>query len=177
MPVRIVVASTNPVKIEAVRLGFLAWLPGEELVVLPVDAPSEISVQPMSDEETYRGAKNRVRNAMKIEPGADFWAGIEGGVEEHPEGLAAFAWIVVQSKERYGSARSAMFFLPKTVSELVRQGVELGKADDIIFYRSNSKQANGAIGLLTGDRVTRTDLYEHAVLMAIAPVLNAELYP
>lgn len=176
MAVRIVVASTNPVKIEAVRIGFTTWLKEKEIIVSGIDVPSEISSQPMTDLETLLGANNRVNSAMQALPGADYWSGIEGGVEELPDGMAAYAWIVVRSSTRTGVARSAAFFLPKSVSELVRQGVELGDADDIVFSRINSKRANGAIGLLTDDRVTRTDLYSHAVLLALAPVLNSDLY-
>jgi inosine/xanthosine triphosphatase len=176
MTVCIVIASTNPVKIEAVRLGFSAWLNGEEIIVSSIDVPSGISNQPMSDSETFLGASNRVNSAMQAHPDANFWAGIEGGVEELADGMAAYAWIIVRSKTRTGVARSAAFILPKSVSELVRQGVELGEADDIVFSRVNSKRSNGAIGLLTDDRVTRTDLYSHAVLLALAPVLNSDLY-
>ena len=176
MIIRIIVASTNPVKIEAVRIGFTAWLKEDEIIVTGIDVPSGISNQPMTDSETYLGASNRVGSAMQNIPDANFWAGIEGGVEELPDGMAAYAWIVVRSKTRTGVARSAAFFLPKSVSELVRQGVELGEADDIVFSRINSKRANGAIGLLTDDRVTRTDLYSHAVVLALAPVMNSDLY-
>lgn len=176
MTVRVVVASTNPVKIEAVRLGFVTWLTEDEIIVTGVDVPSGISNQPMTDSETYLGASNRVNSAMQALPDADFWVGIEGGVEELPDGMAAYAWIIVRSKTRTGVARSAAFFLPKAVSELVRQGIELGEADDFVFSRINSKRANGAIGLLTDDRVTRTHLYSHAVLLALAPVLNSDLY-
>lgn len=176
MPVRIVVASTNPVKIEAVRLGFAAWLNAEDIHVSSVDVPSGIRLQPLSDMETYQGASNRVNSAMQVELDADYWAGVEGGVEELPDGMAAFAWIVIRSKTRTGVARSASFFLPHSVTQLVRQGIELGVADDIVFSRVNSKQNNGAIGLLTDDRVTRTDLYSHAVVLALAPIMNVDLY-
>ena len=39
-----------------------------------------------------------------------------------------------------GKSRTATFFLPEEVAELVRQGQELGSADDIVFNVSNSKQ-------------------------------------
>jgi len=59
---------------------------------------------------------------------------------------------------------------------LVRQGVELGEADDRIFGRNNSKQQNGAVGLLTGDAVDRAGLYVPAVIFALIPFKNPELY-
>jgi non-canonical (house-cleaning) NTP pyrophosphatase len=33
----------------------------------------------MGDEETLQGARNRVRNARAMLPGADFYCGLEGG--------------------------------------------------------------------------------------------------
>jgi non-canonical (house-cleaning) NTP pyrophosphatase len=59
---------------------------------------------------------------------------------------------------------------------LVRQGKELGEANDIVFERSNSKQNDGAIGLLTGNVIDRTKLYEHGVIMALVAFKNPEIY-
>lgn len=172
---KIVVASTNPVKIEAVRLGFAAMFPGETIDARGVSVPSGVSDQPMSDAETYQGAYNRARNAREIAPDADFWAGVEGGCDEQHGDLLAFAWIVILSKESAGSSRTATFALPHEIAALVRQGVELGTADDIVFGRSNSKQANGAVGILTSDAIDRTRYYEHAVILALVPFKNPTL--
>jgi inosine/xanthosine triphosphatase len=105
MTIRVVVASNNPVKIEAVRLGFVTWLKEDEIIVTGIDVPSGIGKQPMTDSETYLGASNRVNSATQALPDADFWVGIEGGVEELPDGMAAYAWIIVRSKTRTGVAR------------------------------------------------------------------------
>ncbi len=90
--------------------------------------------------------------------------------------MAAFAWIVVRSQEMIGKARTGTFFLPPAVAELIRQGKELGEADDIVFGRSNSKQENGAVGLLTDNVIDRTQLYEHAMILALIPFKNESLY-
>ena len=76
-----------------------------------------------------------------------------------------------------GTAGADEFFLPEKVAELVRQGVELGEADDRVFSRNNSKQGNGAIGLLTDDAIDREGLYVPAVIFALIPFKNPELYP
>jgi len=138
--------------------------------------PSGVSDQPMTDAETLHGALNRAANAQTAEPAADFWVGIEGGCEVLEGELACFAWAVVRSKELVGKGRTGLFFLPEAVARLVRQGVELGHADDLVFNRSNSKQQNGAIGLLTGDVIDRLAYYEHAMVMALVPFRNKELY-
>jgi non-canonical (house-cleaning) NTP pyrophosphatase len=59
---------------------------------------------------------------------------------------------------------------------LIEEGIELGEADDIVFGMTNSKQESGAVGLLSGDVITRTTYYEHAVVLALLPFKNQDLY-
>ncbi|HQA29691.1 MAG TPA: inosine/xanthosine triphosphatase, partial [Brevefilum fermentans] len=90
--------------------------------------------------------------------------------------MISFAWVVVLSGERVGSSRTAHFKLPAEVKNLVEAGMELGDADDVVFGIENSKQKSGAVGLLTGDVVTRKTLYEQAVILALIPFKQPELY-
>lgn len=172
----IVVASQNPVKMQAAQTGFRRMFPSGQFEVQGVNVPSGVSVQPMTDAETLQGAWNRTQAAAHLHPQADYWVGIEGGVEEHRSDLAAFAWVVIQANGLTGKGRSGTFFLPPQVADLVRAGKELGEADDIVFKRFNSKQENGAIGILTGDVIDRMQLYEHAVILALVPFKHPELY-
>lgn len=174
--IRILVASQNPVKIEAVRDALQAFLNGE-MEITGVSVPSGVSDQPMSEAETLQGASTRVSKSIDLHPGFDYYVGLEGGVEETASGLMAFAWMIISDGQRIGKARTASFFLPPKVAELVHSGMELGHADDVVFAQSNSKQQNGAVGLLTNDVITRKSLYQPAVQMAFIPFLNPELYP
>jgi len=152
--VKVVIASKNPVKINAVLKSFeLCW----DAAIDPVSVrvPSGVSDQPMNEDETLLGARTRVNNAKMLHPNADFYVGIEGGVALVGERLFAYAWIVVLQSEKESHARTATFELPPRIRELISQGMELGDADDLVFQQKNSKQQNGAVGLLTGDRVTR----------------------
>jgi len=176
MPV-IAVASANPVKIKAARRGFERMFPDQQFTIQSVIAPSGVSHQPLTSMETLAGARNRIANAFALYPTADYWIGIEGGVEEEDGMMTAFAWVAVRTADRIGQARSGAFALPPAVADLVREGKELGEADDIIFGRINSKQANGAIGLLTEDALDRAALYEQAVILALVSFKNPELYP
>lgn len=173
---RIIVASNNPVKLQAVQMGFSSMFPGETFEVEALAVPSGVSEQPMTSAETLLGAIHRAENARQKSPLADYWAGVEGGVEEEADGLAVFAWIVILSRTRCGQARTGTFYLPPRVAELVREGRELGEADDIVFGRTNSKQKNGAIGILTDDAIDRARYYEQAVIMALIPFKNPALY-
>jgi inosine/xanthosine triphosphatase len=173
---RVVIASGNPVKVQAVHNGLRRMFPAVALELSTVAVSSGVGHQPMSDAETLAGALNRAENAAALAPEADLWVGIEGGVQGIGAELAAFAWVVVRSQERTGKGRTGTFFLPPAVAELVRHGVELGDADDRVFGRSNSKQENGAVGILTGDVIDRAALYEEAMILALIPFKNEALY-
>src|SRR4051794_16334037 len=154
---KLVVASTNPVKLAAAAGGFRKMFPDVKFNIDGVHVESGVGHQPMNDHETLLGARTRAENARKVVVDADYYFGIEGGVQERDGVLEAFAWVVVISRDgKIGEARTATFQLPKRIAELVRAGVELGEADDRVFGRSNSKQTNGAVGLLTHDVVDRT---------------------
>jgi len=173
---RIVIASHNPVKLEAVLKGFSRLFPDEEFKVQPISVDSGVSDQPMTDQAARKGAITRAKNARNAIPEGSYWVGVEGGCDYLEGELVAFAWIVVLGNGMHGSARTALFRLPKDVQVLVESGLELGDADDRVFGRKNSKQKSGAVGLLTSDVVTRTSLYEQAVILALVPFKNPDLY-
>jgi inosine/xanthosine triphosphatase len=174
---KLIVASTNPVKLAAAAGGFAKMFPNMKFNVDGVCVESGVGHQPMNDDATLLGARTRAENGRRVVVDADYYFGIEGGVQERDGELEAFAWIVVISRAgRIGEARTATFQLPKRIAELVRAGVELGEADDQVFGRSNSKQTNGAVGLLTRDVLDRTKYYEQAVVLALIPFANCELY-
>lgn len=174
---KVIIASQNPVKIEATKIAFKKMFSDQEFEFEGVSAESGVSDQPMSDEETLKGALNRAENASRENSKADYWVGIEGGLEEHPEGMMCFAWMAIKNVDgKIGYGKSSTFFLPNEVTKLVKEGRELGDADDIVFKRNNSKQANGAVGLLTDNVITRTIYYVDAIIMALIPFKNKELY-
>lgn len=174
---KIIVASKNPVKINATQAAFEKMFPEESFSVEGVSVSSGVSDQPMTDDETYEGASNRASNARKEVPEANYWVGLEGGLETKGGQMEAFAWMVVLAKDgEMGKGRTGTFFLPPPVADLIKQGKELGEADDIVFGKTNSKQANGAVGLLTDDVVTRAEYYEAAMIFALIPLKNSKLY-
>ena len=79
---KIIIASKNPVKINATLSGFQKMFPNEQFEIECISVPSDVSEQPKNDSETFFGAQNRASNACKEKPGADFCVGIEGGIEE-----------------------------------------------------------------------------------------------
>jgi inosine/xanthosine triphosphatase len=174
---KIIVASKNPVKIQAVQNGFLEMFPNQEMNFEGISVPSDVSDQPIGNDETFTGAWNRATNAQTEMPNADFWVGVEGGNIKHGTAeMEVMAWIVILSKDLTGKARTAGFFLPPKVIDLINQGYELGDADDIIFGLDNSKQKMGSAGLLTDGVMNRLRFYVPAVVLALIPFLKPELY-
>jgi inosine/xanthosine triphosphatase len=195
--VRVVVGSTNKVKVESARRAFALAFPGATIEVQGASSPSGVSDQPMGDEETRKGAFNRAAGAAAAAAasalasssdggGVDFAVGLEGGCAEEDIDLPAaatrrrdltcFAWMAVLEVRtgQWGCARTASFALPPAVAALVRGGMELGLADDAVFKRTNSKQEDGAVGLLTKGTITRTLYYEHAIVLALIPWIRPE---
>lgn len=169
---RVVVASTNPVKIESARRGIAALYGDVE--ASGIEVVSGVAAQPFGNEETLRGALNRAQAARAQDPDADFAVGIEGGLELLDDALLAMAWVVVIDRTgKTGKARSGSFVLPQEVTALIKfEGLELGDADDRVFGKSDSKRKNGSVGLLTGDTITRADFYTPAVTLALIPFKN-----
>ncbi|ETX04824.1 inosine/xanthosine triphosphatase [Candidatus Entotheonella palauensis] len=173
---KIVVASTNPVKMAATQRGFHRMFPDKTFHFEAVSVPSGVREQPLSSAETLQGAMQRTRAASECMPEAAYWVGIEGGVETDRHGVGAFAWIVVRSSEDIGQSRTGTFYLPPSVADLLGRGTELGEAMDTVFGTVDSKHAGGAIGLLSDNAVDRIQLYEQAVVLALVSFKNDGLY-
>jgi inosine/xanthosine triphosphatase len=173
---KVMIASKNPVKIQSVKNGFEKMFPEQDFEFTGIPTPSGVADQPISNSETFLGAKNRANTIFAKFKDADFHVGIEGGIEQFENEMEAFAWIFIISKDKYGKARTGTFFLPNEVVNLIKEGKELGDADDIVFNRRNSKQESGAVGILTGDVIDRTQYYTEAVILALIPFKNVDLY-
>jgi inosine/xanthosine triphosphatase len=169
------VGSENPVKINCVAEAIAEFWPGSKAI--GVHTESGVSAQPQSDHEMLTGALNRARQALDKIPEAHFGVGVEGGALDTSDGMWAYAWVVIVDREgRVGYGQTGRFMLPEAVARLVREGMELGEADDRVFGRSNSKQQEGAIGILSGGRITRLQLYKPAVTFALLRFVHPEFY-
>ena len=174
--ISVLVGSKNPVKIQCTLQAFQKAFPETPIKVKGISVPSGVSDQPMTDGETLLGAENRAKGLQSAEHSANFYVGIEGGLNVANNEMEAFAWIYILSENKTGKARTATFQLPQQIRDLIDRGIELGVADDMVFNRKNSKQNNGAVGILTHDLIDRISYYEPAVVLALIPFINPELY-
>lgn len=173
---KVIVASKNPVKINAAQQAFVQMFPNEEVLVEGVSAPSGVPDQPMTHAEGMTGARNRAQHIFDECPDADYWVGLEGANEEVGEYMQSRASAVIKSKTYQSEEQSASFRVPKEVAELIRDGMELGHAHDKVFNKVNSKQAHGMVGELTDNIIDRTEYYRHPLVLALIPFKNSELY-
>jgi len=173
---KVIVASTNPVKIEVARLAFTKVFPNDTIEIIGVKSDSGVPDQPF-DDETFLGAQNRLKYIQNTNPDADYWISQEGGL--HNEGLRMFnrAWIIVCDKEgTIGKSSTANYYIPTQMADLIRNGDELGTANDIFFNTQNSKQKGGAVACLTDGLIRRTEYYEHSAIIALTQVVHKEWY-
>jgi len=170
---KVVVASLNPAKINAVKSAFQSAFPHQAFEFIGVSVESEVDDQPMSNEETRDGALNRVRNAKISQPNADYYVGLEAGIEDN----VTFAWMIIESDTHRGESRSASLMLPPLVIEKLDHANELGDVMDEVFGTENIKQKGGAISLLTQDLLTRSSVYHQALILALIPFTNPEHFP
>ena len=79
---KVAIGSKNPVKIEAVKEAFGKVWPDQDFEFIGIEVPSGVPDQPMSDEESIKGATTRANNALD-RLNADFGIGLEGGSAEN----------------------------------------------------------------------------------------------
>ncbi|EGQ8512786.1 non-canonical purine NTP phosphatase [Vibrio parahaemolyticus] len=170
---KVVIASLNPAKINAVKSAFQSAFPQQAFEFVGISVPSEVADQPMTNEETHRGALNRVKNAKLEMPTADFYVGLEAGIE----GNVTFAWMVIESDTHRGESRSASLMLPPEVLAQLADANELGDVMDKVFGTENIKQKGGAISLLTQNQLTRSSVYHQALILALIPFTNPDHFP
>ena len=173
---KIIVASFNPVKINAAKAAFELAFPDESIEVAGSSVLSGVGEQPMSSQETKTGSFNRATNAKIAFPDADYWIGLEGGVDIIDDKMMTVGWVTILDNSKIGQARTASFILPDKLRHLIESGIELGKADDIVFQKKDSNRQNGAVGILTRDLIDRTQAFTNSTILALIPFMNPDLY-
>lgn len=174
--IRVAIGSKNPVKIEAVKDAFEKVWPDKTFEFVGVEVSSGVPDQPMSDEESIKGATSRANNAIK-ELNGDFGVGLEGGLQKIGERWFDCGWIVVIDKEgNLGIGSSLRLEAPQKMMELIHQGIELGKVNDILFKKENSKHDQGHFGLMTNNVIKRKEGYRDGIIAALAAFMHPELF-
>lgn len=169
---KIAVGTKNPVKIDAVRTAFQTMLPDEAFEIIGVDVSSGVSDQPMSDEESIKGARVRAKNAFKEVPDADIAIGLEGGLQQVGDlcftGNLACA---VTKDGRTGYGISPKVAAPAELIHQVEQGKNLSEAVESVLGIADIGKKEGLLGYMTNGHVTRKSASAQSVIAAAMRLL------
>ena len=154
---KVIVGSTNRVKIDAVK----EVLGGMGYDVKGVDAPSGVSNQPFSDAETVTGASHRAEACLAF---GEVGIGLEAGVEYLNNQLYLVNWGVLKTTTgQCFYAGGTRIPLPSELIAPLEAGQELGEVIDAYSKRQNVRSNEGAIGILTADFFNRKENFSHIV--------------
>jgi inosine/xanthosine triphosphatase len=174
------VGTRNPVKISAV-VHAVERLLHEKFEVVQVEVNSGVPNQPVGLEQTILGAVNRAKHAIISVPRAEFGIGIEAGLVKVPEALTGyfdiqFAAVADKTGKVTVGCGSGFEYPPKVLREVLDKRKEIGDVMESLTGIENIGERMGAIGFLTHGQLDRQSLTEQAVLMALIPRINRELY-
>ena len=172
------VGSTNPVKVNAVTIAASETWP--EVSVKSLNVPSGINEQPIGDDETRQGARNRAQSATEdgitqlkqqnpsYQPDNILGVGLEGGVFQFENGLWSTVWVAVADAEgNLFEANGARFKVPDIIADLIKQGQEMGPVVEKLVGEADVRSKQGMIGVITNNFVDRTEEYTGIAKMAL----------
>lgn len=178
---KINVGSLNPNKINAAKEIFSEYEIFTNCEVIGIEAPSEISEQPLTIDEIFTGAKNRARNAFT---NCDLSIGLESGITPLQTartgyiGICGCAIYTGQENDFYYGQGMAFEYPTEVIKKVLTNKLDL----DTAFKQAGLTQENrigyknGIIGFLTNNKITRKNLAKDAIQMALVSFLNKDLY-
>ena len=175
---KILIASKNPVKIDATKEAFSHYF--EDIEILSFDVSSGIPDQPI-DNETFEGAKNRALELQKINKEknleGDFFVGIEGGIQKLYDIWFSFSvTCIIDKEDTIGFGTSPNFELPEFIIKKLLDRIELGDVMQDLTKVENIKQKGGAISFFSKGKIDRKSLYVPGIMVALIHFLNKELF-
>ncbi len=166
---KIGVGSTNKVKVGAVEEILQEYTKFKEAVVSSVNAASLVSDQPLSLQETLRGAMNRAQQAFSD---CDYGVGIESGLMAVPETKSGFMDVctcVIFDGHEYYFGLSSAWEVPEDVMNYIKQGDDMDQAALKAGLTANARIGGfeGLVGVVTEGKLVRKDYTKQAIRMAL----------
>src|SRR5699024_462945 len=141
----IVIGSKNKTKIAAVETVF------PNAFVHSVDAPSDVSNQPIGDEEPRLGAMNRAYYAQR-KKSKSIGIGLDGGVMYVKYQLYLCKWGALQTeKVNVYTAAGARIAIPYEFKAQIKEGYELAELMSVFTDKKDIRNQEGAIRIFTND--------------------------
>jgi inosine/xanthosine triphosphatase len=184
----IAVGSTRKPKLAAVRdavEGMSDLLAADTSIeIVGVEVESGVNHTPLSCEESMRGARQRAEWLQQVAKREakpwNYFVGLEGGlavIEDGERRVFLESWAYVSDGTRGHFGRSAAVELPEALAEEVFvRGTELSIAIDQFAGAAGIRDAQGAWGVLSGNKITRQEAFRVALIAAFAPFFNQPMY-
>ena len=174
-----VIGSLNESKINGARRALsLLGISFKDIIAIKVKGFKD---QPIGFDEIFIGAAYRAIQSVKylryisgVENGIGI--GIEAGIIELHNTWFSGQVAVVADNEKYSIGISSFFPLPRRISNVVSKGYELREVMKEISGYERIAETIGAIGFFSSGYMTRTDLSYQAVLTALLPWINKDIY-
>lgn len=178
---KINIGTKNKAKLQAVEEILKEYLHLAEAKCEGIEVESGVSAQPLSLEETVRGAINRARASFfaRSEPASGgevptYSIGIESGLMQVPGSKSGHMDVCVcaiyDGKEVHLGLSSAWEFPDKRVMNLMlKEGLDMNQAAYKVGLTENEKvgSAEGSIGILTKGRLDRKEYTKQALRTAL----------
>lgn len=180
------VGSLNPSKFNAVKIAFSKFF--KQIEIKKIRVESQVSNQPIGMENILTGAKNRAKAALHSllidndEKENLFGVGIEAGLVKIPHALSGYMdfqfCAIMDNKHRVSLGSGIAFEYPQSVINTILkdQNTEIGEIMGKLSGNLNLKNETGAISYLSKNALTRTEILTQAVICALLPIINRELY-
>ena len=171
---KVIVATKNAGKIEGAKRALSRFFDNFEIIGIP--AASDVSEQPVN-EETYLGAKNRVKNlkayCKENNIIADLYLSVESGICNSLGQWMITNIAVIEDNNNFKSfGTSPSFPVPEHLVEKVIN-TDLSQVMNEIFSKDDERHnQGGGIQLLTKNQVSRIDITELAFIMALTKYIN-----
>ncbi|MDV3244970.1 MAG: inosine/xanthosine triphosphatase [Nitrososphaerales archaeon] len=171
----VALGTKNPAKVEGVRLAFSKYFPRIE--IRTIDSGPVTKAQPFGLDQMTQGAIVRAKFALS-KLGGEFGVGVEAGIflmgETYFDHQQA---AIVDAAGKVSVGHSAGYSLPRdAVEKMIREGRELEQYAETISGVGQIGDKGGLVHHLTKGMMTRTELTEQCVLMALIPRLHKDVY-
>jgi len=176
----VAIGSKNRAKVQGAKKAFLRVFPDAKFS--QTDLTPRVKLQPLGLGETVSGARQRAELAIK-ERGADFGVGVEAGIIKLPkaEGQDFFLNVqiaaIVDRAGHLSFGSSSGFPLPsRFVSLLEDKEAELDQYALELTGAEKIREEDGVVYHLSKARLSRMEMTEQCVSMALIPWLNKEAF-
>lgn len=170
-PVRVAVGTRNDAKLAGVEAALSNCWPELSFEVQGFETDTGVPEQPL-DGQTAEGARNRAKEALSAWGGADFAIGVEAGLIQVPgmdHRLDIQCVAVLDGDGWLTEGIGPGFSYPRSILDDAEAGTTISDILGPLTGDERIGSTTGAIGFLTEGRVSRAELTQWAVEMALLP--------